>query len=280
MKVFHHNDNDGRLSAFLVMQQLTLAVPIEVNYGKPFPLEQIEEDEEIWIVDYNPLPEEMQKIIERTQKITWIDHHKTGIELFKDFPHKIAGVRDSSKAACELVYEYIYSHAGGRTRRFIDLVGDRDTWTFKYGDDSKYFHLGSMLYDTSPRTEVENGEIGLWSGLWNESLKVEDIIQKGKIVEVFRDRQNADLCKAWAFEVEFSGHKALAMVTGMKGSEVFGKQIDDYPICIAMAFNGKMWVNSLYSKTIDVGEIAKGLGGGGHKGAAGFQTTDFLFWHL
>lgn len=269
MKCFHHNDNDGRLSAFLVIQKFTQAVAIEVNYGKPFPLSQINKDEPIWIVDYNPQPDEMLKILERTKNVVWIDHHKSGIELFKDFPHKIEGIRDSSKAACELTYHYVYPLLKKCLFHFIELVGDRDTWTFKFGDESKYFHLGSLLYDTSP-----NG--GFWSGLWGETIEVEDIIEKGKLVEAFRDNQGADLCKSWAFEYGFQGYNCLAMVTGLKGSEVFGKNIDKYDICIAMAYNGEKWVNSLYSKTIDVGEIAKRLGGGGHFGAAGFQTSKFI----
>ena len=56
----------------------------------------------------------------------------------------------------------------------------------------------------------------------------------------------------------------------MFGSAVFGERMDKYDICMAFEFDGAKWVIGLYSKTIDVAEIAKKHGGGGHTNAAGF----------
>jgi nanoRNase/pAp phosphatase (c-di-AMP/oligoRNAs hydrolase) len=43
------------------------------------------------------------------------------------------------------------------------------------------------------------------------------------------------------------------------------------------SFDGDEWIISLYSRNIDVSEIAKKYGGGGHKGAAGFHCKDLPF---
>lgn len=276
MKIFHHNDNDGRLSAFLVATKFPSLQGIEfveVNYGKPFPVETID-GEETWIVDFNPLPEEMLKIVEAvggSGNITWIDHHKTTLEAYKDFPHEIPGVRDVSEAACVLVHKYLYPDEPVPV--FVLLVGDRDIWRFKYGDDSRNFHLGSMLHSTAPLG-------GLWQDLWSAELSPGQVATDGAIVKAYRDRQNADLRKAWAYEVEFEGHKCLAIVSGLKSSELFAEEMDNYDICIAAAHNGDRWVVSLYSKTVDVGEIAKQHGGGGHKGASGFPCERLPFKKL
>lgn len=45
------------------------------------------------------------------------------------------------------------------------------------------------------------------------------------------------------------------------------------------SFNGRngTWTYSMYSKTVDVSNIAKKYGGGGHRGAAGFNTDKLIF---
>ena len=45
------------------------------------------------------------------------------------------------------------------------------------------------------------------------------------------------------------------------------------------SFNGRngTWKYSMYSKTVDVSNIAKKYGGGGHKGAAGFNMDKLIF---
>lgn len=61
-------------------------------------------------------------------------------------------------------------------------------------------------------------------------------------------------------------------------SEYF-KSLPDgkYDAFIAFAFNGKEWIVSMYSASVDVSAICKKYGGGGHKGAAGFHAMKLPF---
>ena len=43
------------------------------------------------------------------------------------------------------------------------------------------------------------------------------------------------------------------------------------------SFDGDKWTVSLYSTSVDVSEIAKKYGGGGHKGASGFHCKELPF---
>ncbi|MDO5845105.1 MAG: DHHA1 domain-containing protein, partial [Methanocorpusculum sp.] len=52
---------------------------------------------------------------------------------------------------------------------------------------------------------------------------------------------------------------------------------DKYEIFIPFVFDGEQYTVSLYSTTVDVSEIAKSFGGGGHKGASGFQCAELPF---
>jgi nanoRNase/pAp phosphatase (c-di-AMP/oligoRNAs hydrolase) len=54
---------------------------------------------------------------------------------------------------------------------------------------------------------------------------------------------------------------------------------EDYDIMMPFVFDGKRWTVSLYTKKkdIDVSELAKKHGGGGHRQAAGFQCDQLPF---
>ncbi|NLN80999.1 MAG: phosphohydrolase, partial [Clostridiales bacterium] len=101
MKCFYNNDADGRCAGFWVALSAGLkdingsfkTEFIETNYGKPFPLDEIKPDEQVYIVDYSIKPAEMLRLLEITKDVTWIDHHKTAIEKYVDFPQEIRGVR-------------------------------------------------------------------------------------------------------------------------------------------------------------------------------------------
>ena len=77
------------------------------------------------------------------------------------------------------------------------------------------------------------------------------------------------------FEKVFDGFKAYGLILGVGNGVVF-KDVESsaFDLFISFSFDGTVWVVSLYSKTIDVSEIAKKHGGGGHKGAAGFCCSE------
>lgn len=72
--------------------------------------------------------------------------------------------------------------------------------------------------------------------------------------------------------VGFEHLTAFALNAFGAGRTAFSDKLNEFDVCVAMIYNGEKWVVSLYSVNpkIDVGDIAKAYGGGGHHGAAGF----------
>ena len=124
-----------------------------MSYAKPFPMESIRKDEQIYIVDYSISPDEMRQLLKITKNVTWIDHHKTAIEKYKDFEYEIRGIRYDGIAGCMLTYCYIHHMTQRGTGdikpfdlsmvkdapRFTKLIADWDVWKFEYGDDTRHF---------------------------------------------------------------------------------------------------------------------------------------------
>lgn len=291
MKCFYHNDADGRCSGFWV--HLSVGINdqyldhgfIEMSYAKPFPMESIRKDEQIYIVDYSISPDEMRQLLKITKNVTWIDHHKTAIEKYKDFEYKIRGIRYDGVAGCMLTYCYIHHMTQRGTGdikpfdpsmtkdapRFTKLIADWDVWKFEYGDDTRHFITAFNAYDFWPSSR-------LWDGfLSSDDFTCSEFIKKGITMNAFRDGWARDYMNL-GFESEFEGVKCFAVNLGRCNSEYFKSlPVGKYDVLMPFVFDGDQYTVSLYSTTIDVSEIAKKHGGGGHKGASGFQCKELPF---
>lgn len=293
MKCFYHGDADGRCAGFWVALSAGLHDPyqdnsfIEINYGKPFPLETIRPEEQVYIVDYSISPDEMRQLLEITKDVTWIDHHKTAIEKYEDFEHEIRGIRYDGIAGCMLTYCYIHhmtSRGEGEIKPFdismtkeaplfTKLIADWDVWKFDFGDDTRNFITAFNAYDFDP--EGTDWDMFLTQRGWD--IEEGGLVQQGKTMNLFKDGWAKGYMKL-GFETEFEGVKCFAVNLGHCNSEYF-KSLPDgkYDVLMPFSFNGDIFTVSMYSKTVDVSEIAKKYGGGGHKGASGFQCHDLPF---
>ena len=292
MKCFYHVDADGKCAAFWVKWFVGSSFEdgedeyIKINYGMDFPFDRIEDGEKVYIVDYSLPVEEMRKLLDITKDITWIDHHKTAIEKYKDFNEPIRGIRYDGIAGCMLTYCYLHhmtQNGEGKIKPFTKdmvkdapyftkLIADYDVWTFEYGDDTRYFHVAFESEDFEPQSDN-------WIVLIGERNESQ-YIKNGKIMIKYRDSFAKEYCESKGFETGVEGYKVYAMNVGLAGSDWF-KSIDDgtYDILMPFSYNGKYktWSYSMYSKTVDVSVIAKKYGGGGHKGASGFSTEKLIF---
>jgi len=261
MKIYHHNDADGRCAGAIALRGLRppfYPQTIEMDYKDSLNLDSIKKGEMLYILDFSFKPEVMEQISRKTTGIVWIDHHKTAIS----YDYNFAGRFDINRSGCELTWDYFLQT---KPPMAVQLIGDYDTWQFKFGEKSEFMNLGIKLYPHQPEDEI-------WAHLLstNHEEDLDILLNEGKICRTFRDMICSDYAKAQGFETEFDGHKAFAMGLYMFGSKAFAQKIKEYPLCISFEFDGKNYTIGLYSEQIDVGNLAKKYGGGGHRGAAGF----------
>lgn len=278
MKCFYHVDNDGKCAGYWVnhytKDKKEKREFIAIDYGIRFPFESILPGEEVYIIDFSLELKDMNQLLEITKNVIWIDHHKTAIEKYKDYPVDIKGIRYDGIAGCMLTWLYFQGAMPPCEEKikeaplFTRLIADYDVWTFEYGDVTKYFHLGFDALDLD--TPVSDG----WDYIDNYS---DMIIQNGESISKYKDSIAKTYCKTLGFETKFEGYHAYALNKGLCGSDDFKDVNDDnYDLFIGFSFDGSKWKYSLRSTKIDVSEIAKKYGGGGHKGAAGFNSNELL----
>lgn len=292
MKIFYHNDLDGKCAAFWVMcstdtqdERIDL---YEINYGMNFPIEDIEENEEVYIVDYSIMPTEMEELLKITKNVTWIDHHISAIKRYEDFQYAIRGIRYDGIAGCMLAYCYLNHMTDlgkGEIKPFnkemityapyfTKLIADYDMFTFEYGDNTRKFQIGfNALHKGNPNDEI-------WSDLLIDDRKrlvLHNILESGTTMLKYRDSLAESYCDNVGYSMEFEGYKCFVINVPMAGSDWFKSvNADDYDILISFSYNGYEWNYSLRSEKIDVSQVAMKYGGGGHKDAAGFRSKEFL----
>jgi len=296
MKIFYHNDADGKASAYIAKtymdsfgnykfllemdrKEFDNIKCLSFNHGEIFPIENIDKDEGVVIVDFSLTPDVMSDLLDITKNVVWIDHHISAIEGLVDFKN-VPGLRSIDFSGCELTWLFFHQKIDGHNLNLTDdllglcpksfrLIGDRDVWRFKYGDQSKWFHEAfKLLGEPSP----EDNES--WDKL---TFKTSDLMKDGKLLCEHSKMLNKASIDKWAYESYFHGFKILVCNSTVFSSELFGDRIKDYPFVAVYCHNGNNWAVSMYSENMDVVDIAKEHGGGGHPRACGFVSSGVPF---
>ena len=279
MKCFYHSaDLDGHCAGAIVKSEFTDCEMIGINYGDPFPFDSIEPGEIVYMVDFCLQPfSDMIKLNEMCQ-LNWIDHHKTAIEeaYANGFIASGGQLIEDGKAGCELAWEYVKGEKP--TPQTVTLLGRYDVWDHSNEMVLPFQYGMRQEKDTLPKSPI-----------WESLLSIDsehlchEIASDGQLILDYEDSQNEEFCRAYSFETVFAECKAVCANRGFTNSKLFDSVYDpekhDMMITFCWKPKGNCWTVSMYSTKddVDCGLIAKRHGGGGHKGAAGFQCDELPF---
>lgn len=271
MKVFHHDDADGRVSAYWILSKYGDKVKlIESDYGKKmFNLNSVDKGDIVWLLDYSIPPKTMKELLKKTNKVVvWIDHHESAIQDYKDFPYNLKGIRKIGDGACLLTWSFVNKEPDlSKAPYFLKLLSDWDVFGGKY-NNTELFHFGCCAENTEPTSK-------LWPHLNNNPKAVKKILENGKIILKYYKNDAKRLLKMAGFEAEIDGHKAICL-NFKTNSKVFDSVKDGYDVMVVFVYDGERYQFSVFSDNdgIDVSKIAKKYGGGGHKESAGFSSEN------
>lgn len=274
MKCFYHSaDLDGHCSGAIVKKAFPDCELIGINYGDEFPWDTIEENEPVYMVDFSLQPFENMERLNSIANFVWIDHHKSAINdaHSRGFLASNAQVLEIGKGACELCWEFLFP---ADKNEAVRLLGRYDVWDLQPG--TLELQNGLRMHDTFPtNADLWDSLLGADGDLLKESLHVGKILLKKKQMD---DKAYA---KSFSFETEIDGLNVIAVNRGMTNSQLFESVYDSdkHDGMLTFVWRKGRWTVSIYSdqKDIDVSVICKARGGGGHKGAAGFQCDGLPF---
>ena len=283
-----------------------------INYGMPFPEDiQSRSTDSVTILDFSFEPVGIMKDLYGIygDRLVWIDHHDTVVKMLETEPilNKIPGIRRTRStcspgcteliAACELTWEYCFGPLARQCPPCIHDVGSWDTWRWaKQPEEEREviqnFVQGLDVLSTSMFTEEGRD---WWSrvlsahrldtaAVVNELLR--PVFSAGEVVRKYQAKRWYSEVKNRAFEAKFLQYNVL-MINSVGPSTMFDGFFDPSKHDFMVVYHdvrGAQLKVSLYAgnpeSNIHLGELAKVLGhlngyssGGGHKGAAGFQTS-------
>ena len=279
---FYHDDLDGSCAAAIIRKYFDGDVYCyPVNYNLDFPFHFLDEESEVYIVDYSLQKSgDWEKLLSITKNVVWIDHHETAINksLHQGVSY-LKGIREVGKAGCVLTWEYYFpSYPAPQA---VLLVGDHDVWAFEFGEKTKHFNQGIMLLEDTRPNSLFWDKLLVDEGVSTDGPVIKELCSVGERIlskKIISDKRSL---LSFGFEVEFEGFNCIAINKGGIGSDFFESIGKKYDILMPFIFDGEQYTVSLYQSgngaDIHMGEIAQSYGGGGHKGAAGFQCKELPF---
>ena len=282
LAIMHHMDLDGHCAAAIIGQWCTdnqiKPIYVPIDYGNELEaLEQVKDIRDVVLVDFSLPVGDLEMLYAAKRSFVWIDHHKTS----KDLAEHINGVRcvDSGLAACALSWYMCYPSV--YMPYYVRLLSEYDVWNhsdaytlpFQYGMRSVPNEPGQSIW-----TKLYKAYIG-----WNGSPmpdKIRSYLEKGWAILEYNKQQYSTMMSKGAFEQVFHGLNFIACFVGAgsSSSQMFKSvydPMDSHDGMMSIRYEHGNWVVSLYTThtdKLDMGDICKHHGGGGHPGAAGFTV--------
>ncbi len=285
MKCFYHGlDFDGICSGAIIKHFHPECECIPIGYGDSFPLEIIDKDEIVYMIDYALQPFQRMIFLNERCNLIWIDHHKSAIDEYNKVKISIEGIRWIGLSGCELTWQHEDGDIDAPLA--VKLLGRYDVWDQDWSKDVVPFQYGLRTIKNLDHNH------NLWKELFSSPIDsqyvkemIDGIIKVGKHVLRYVEASNADYCKHFSFEGTFQDLRAVYVNVCFATSSTFDSIYDPEKHDIMVYFGlrpDKQWRVGIRTTKdeIDCSVIAKSFGGGGHPKASGFQLDYPDLWKL
>lgn len=287
--ITHGNCPDGWCCELLFRRHFgETADYTQAKYGDPIP--DVTGRPRVIVADFSWPEFELRKMQGRLQHgwLTVIDHHKSAKTVLVDTikyqdetwcPSAIQPIEvvfDLNHSGAYLTWKYLKDagatdpiFADGNPPLVVQYTEDRDLWLWRLPGSKE---INAALASYPKVLEVWNGlhdQLATQDGYW-------DLFRQGAAI-LRAQSQAVEAAVAQAVEMTICGHPVLVVNTTCHHSEIGERLAEGRPFGATYYDDHKrgLRVWSLRSREggIDVSEVAKQFGGGGHRQAAGFQTA-------
>ncbi|HEY1028371.1 MAG TPA: DHHA1 domain-containing protein [Pseudomonas sp.] len=273
--IYHANCADGFGAAWVVRQALG-AENVEFHaghYGKPAP---DVEGRDVIIVDFSYPYHLLVLLGHQARSLLVIDHHKTAAEdlalppftpapaTFSEWAtstQRVGTVFDMERSGAGLTWDYF--NPGQPRPALINHIEDRDLWRFKLeGTREIMANVFSYPHD-----------FAAWD--WVMNAPIDDHLSRGLAIERKHHKDLAELTGSNTRLTSIAGYSVPTINLPPTMASDAGHQLSEgQPFAAIYWDTAEHRKYSLRSRPegLDVSEIAKQFGGGGHRNAAGFTV--------
>jgi len=274
--IYHSRDLDGWMSAAIVKLKHPDIELIGWDYGQPIP--KINDVDGVIMVDVSFSPEEMLELSRRVRwNLKWIDHHISAIKAYNEFVgqgESFLSCRLNDKfAACELAWQYFFPDKS--MPEIVRLLGRYDCFGHKGTDEEQKV----LDFQYAARAQITNPEEAYKALISIKDQHISGWLDVGQGIYSYLCTEARQTYER-KFDIDFDGYK-FGCVNDCRFNPVnFGIKYheDGYDGFACFHYQNSQFIYSLYNDNglVDCSVICKKRGGGGHKGAAGFQTKEMI----
>lgn len=250
-------------------------------------------DRDVFFVDFSLKPQEMELLSKRVKQIKVIDHHDSTVSNYQNFLSSASAkdgfqrglfkpnvelVLDKERSGALMTWDYFYKTPAPKA---VQYVSDGDLFDFHLPETRSFYSRVAM----NQLTEQSMADL-----IWASPQKLQQFVDEGNLLQ----KQYLEMCRKdastasdltirvdnqeWrgdfvvssremrndvAHILYMKNHQFVAVLTGFDG--------DNYSI----SFRSKN--HRLHKDTVDVEQLAKKFGGGGHASSSGISITKEQF---
>lgn len=228
---------------------------------------------DVYLVDFSYKRAVVEQMLMQANFVCLIDHHKSAIEDLQPLfmqdswtgePKQLAYFTDLNRSGATLAWDYLFPHQSRPP--LLGHVEDRDLWRFKL-PGTREIQAAVFSYEYT----FEN-----WDRLMMaDERELATLTAAGAAIERKHQKDVAELVKVCRRQMQIGGFNvwvaSLPYTLTSDAGHLMAKG-ELFAACYWDTAAGRVFSLRSQDDGIDVSEIAKQYGGGGHAHAAGFKV--------
>lgn len=241
-------------------------IMVDFSYKRPVLDGMIQKAKSLLILDHHKTAEEDLAGIQAPFGPGWIRHQQN---VYQDLCEGVAGLPyamfDMNRSGAGLAWDFFFPDQ--KRPALIDTIEDRDLWRFRLPFTREVqANVFSYPYDFKA-----------WDflmALGNDHMGIQQMAEQGGAIERKHHKDIAELVEASKRRMTLGGYDVpVANLPYTLSSDAGHLMTKDEPFaaCYMDTPRGRIFSLRSTDAGVDVSEVAKAYGGGGHRNAAGFQ---------
>lgn len=259
MCIYHGNCADGFGAAWVVRKALG---DIEFVPGKYHEAPPDVTGKNVMMVDFSYRRPVLLEMAEKATSILILDHHKTAEEELVDLPANVTAKFDMNRSGAMLTWEHFFPCE--TPPQLLLHIEDRDLWRFALQNTRQIqANVFSYPYDFQ-----------VWDTLMDAAP--EALAADGEAIERKHFKDIRELLGVTTREMVIGGHRVPVANLPYTMSSDAGSELAKgrpFAACYWDVPEGRVFSLRSNNEGVDVSEVAKQYGGGGHRNASGFKVT-------
>lgn len=270
--IYHGNCADGFGAAWCFWRKYRDAADYVAGVYQQDPPDVTGRD--VYLVDFSYKRPVIERMLDSANSVVLIDHHKTAIDDLRPLfaqdttwnwpPKQLAHYTDLDRSGSTLAWDYLFP--GEDRPLLLGHIEDRDLWRFKLPGTRE---IQAFVFSHEYTFE-------LWDKLMEaDQVELLKMTVAGAAIERKHHKDVYELVKVCKRRMNIAGYDVpVASLPYTMGSDAghLMAQGEKFSACYWDTEEGRVFGLRSSNDGLDVSEIAKKFGGGGHKHAAGFKV--------